>query len=265
MNKRKHPHRNRPSAPASHPRTSVSGIWIYGRHAGIAALCNSRRKIIRVLVRHADPDVDGLNLPKLQIQPEVVDRQSLEAVLPPDAVHQGLAVLVAPLPPIDLPHLLTRPEYQESVTLLVLDQAHDPRNIGAVLRTAAAFGVAAVLVPDRGSPDESGPLAKAATGALEIVPLVRVTNLVRTLEDLKHDGFWCIGLDGHTDREISDIDFTGRIVITLGAEGKGLRRLTRETCDHLGKIPISNDMESLNLSNAAAITLYEASRQRLKK
>lgn len=261
MKKRKSPKNSRKSdAGPSRPRTNP-GIWIYGRHACLAVLANPRRQLSRLLLTDnaaRDLTLDGLVLP---IEPEMVDRSVIEALLQPDCVHQGIAILATPLPVTALRSILQPLEEHSSAVFLALDQANDPRNIGAILRTSSAFNVSGIIVPDRGTPEESGALAKAAAGALESVPLIRVTNLVRTLDELKQDGFWCVGLDGYCDRNISDMDFTGRTVVVLGAEGKGLRRLTRETCDHLCKISISSAMESLNLSNAAAITLYEISRQ----
>jgi 23S rRNA (guanosine2251-2'-O)-methyltransferase len=269
MNKRKHHKKSRSashaSGPASPRKKTEPGTWIYGPHACFAALANDKRRCTRFLLTKnaaSDIDLENNNWP---VNPEIVDRQTIDGHLPDGSVHQGIAVLAYPLNPIDIADVIKEQNDPKPLTLLALDQANDPRNIGAILRTAAAFDVSGIIVPDRGTPEESGALAKAAAGALESIPIVRVTNLVRTLEDLKDDGFWCIGLDGYAEQSISEMDFSGRIVIVLGAEGKGVRRLTRETCDHLCKIPISNTMESLNLSNAAAITLYEISRQSQKK
>ncbi len=265
MIKRKRHKQNRKSQPTQPHRKPASGNWIYGPHACLAALANPARRISRFLVTaNAADDLDLENI-AAPVEPQIVDRQTLEAELPPDCVHQGIAVLASALPHVDIQDVIAGYGENAPVVLLALDQANDPRNIGAILRTAAAFNVSGIIVPDRGTPDESGALAKAAAGALETLPMLRVTNLVRTLEDIREQGFWSIGLDGYAEQAVSDMDLQGRIVIVLGAEGKGLRRLTRETCDHLVKIPISSAMESLNLSNAAAITLYEVSRQRSRK
>jgi len=144
---------------------------------------------------------------------------------------------------------------------MVLDHVTDPRNVGSVMRSAAAFGCCTVIIHDRHGPISSGALAKAASGALETVPLVRVGNLARAMKKLKAGGFWCVGLDGEASQALQDIDITGKIAMVLGSEGAGLRRLTRENCDTLVHIPITGAMESLNLSNAAAIALYETARR----
>jgi 23S rRNA (guanosine2251-2'-O)-methyltransferase len=146
--------------------------------------------------------------------------------------------------------------------LLVLDQVTDPHNVGAVLRSAAAFGALAVVVPDRNAPPETGVLVKAASGALEHVPLIRVANLARALTDLKQGGFWCVGLAADSTQTLAEADLSGRIAFVLGSEGAGMRRLTRDGCDSVARLPTSGPIAQLNVSNAAAVALYEAARQR---
>lgn len=193
--------------------------------------------------------------------PEIVDRSEVDAVCGPDSVHQGLALLVDPLDDIHIEDLIEAAT-AETDTLVILDQATDPRNIGAVMRSARAFGARGVIVQDRNAPPETGTMAKAASGAIEHVRLVRVTNLARAIWALKDADYWCMGLDGHAESHIADVAPSPKRAIVLGAEGAGLRRLTRETCDQLVKIPINEDAESLNLSNACAVALYEVTRAR---
>lgn len=250
------------------PKKSRSGeLWLYGVHAVIAALANPARRHHRLLLaagleealeervlKAAEPG--GLN----QKSAEFRDRREIDALLPPDAVHQGLALQTEPLAGPHLEDLLAAAE--KPALMVVLDQATDPRNIGAVLRAAAAFGARAVIVQDRRSPAESGALAKAASGALETVAMVRVTNIARAMERLKEAGFWCLGLDAGAARPLAGAAPDGPCALVLGSEGGGLRRLTRENCDLLVHIPITGVVESLNLSTAAAIALYELARKR---
>lgn len=239
-------------------------LWLFGLHAVSAALLNPKRRRHRLIATKQGIESLEKALPEKNIaefNPESVDRAEIEAVLGPDSVHQGLALLVDPLPELYVEDAIS-PEDQTPDTLVVLDQATDPRNIGAVMRSARAFGVRALIIQDRNAPPETGSMAKAASGALEYVSLVRVTNLARAIWTLKDAGYWCLGLDGYAEDDIGAVDPTPRRVIVLGAEGAGLRRLTRETCDQLVRIPMDTDQESLNLSNAAAIALYVLTRPR---
>jgi len=240
------------------------GLWLYGVHAVSAALANPARRRHRLIVTKQGLDALEKALSDRSIgefSPEIVDRAEIDAVCGPDSVHQGMALLADPLSELHVEDVIA-PEDQTPDTLVVLDQATDPRNIGAVMRSARAFGARALIIQDRNAPPETGTMAKAASGALEHVSLVRVTNLARAIWTLKDAGYWCLGLDGYADDDIGAVDPTPRRVIVLGAEGAGLRRLTRETCDQLVKIPMDTDQESLNLSNAAAIALYVLTRQR---
>ena len=243
------PRQHRPSRPS---RGGHQFVWLYGRHSVLAALANPERRIERVLAtkemaeRHAD---------RLGNKVEIVSRDGFAAKIPADAVHQGLAALVSPLEEPGIEDLLAR--CGEKAVVLALDQVTDPHNVGAILRTAAAFGAAGVLTTERNSPADTGVLAKAASGALELVPLVRAVNLARALEQLKEAGFWLYGLDEGGDVALSSVDLSGRACIVLGAEGEGLRRLTAEKCDRLITIPTSARLAALNVSNAAAVALYE--------
>jgi 23S rRNA (guanosine2251-2'-O)-methyltransferase len=189
----------------------------------------------------------------------VVTRDRIAERLPAGAVHQGFLAAVAPLPDAAVEDIIAAAG--EQALVVALDQVTDPHNVGAILRSAEAFGACGVLVTERHAPEETGTLAKAASGALERIPLVRVVNLARGLDQLKQAGFWALGLDERGDRNLADAGIGGRLVLTLGAEGEGLRRLTAERCDLLVRLPMKGAMPSINVSNAAAIALYELSRR----
>jgi 23S rRNA (guanosine2251-2'-O)-methyltransferase len=194
------------------------------------------------------------------ILPETVERTRIEAVLPASAVHQGMALLAEPLPPIDF-EAICEAQSQSRSRVIVLDQVEDPQNVGAILRSAAAFEALAVILTDRNAPPVSGALAKAASGALERVPLCRVPNLGRALERLAELGYWRVGLDAAGEKPLSEVlPGIRHVALVLGAEGAGMRRLTAEKCDYLARLPIAATAESLNVSAAAAIALYEAAR-----
>lgn len=235
-----------------------ASFWIYGTHAVIAALANPDRRFRR-LVATAEA-AKGLTGQRLPLPPETVERVEIDRLLLPGSVHQGVAALVEPLTALAIEDVGRLGSMRESCVVVVLDQVTDPHNVGAILRSAAAFGALAVVVPDRHAPEETGALAKAASGALERMPLVRVTNVVRALDELKAAGFWAAGLAADAPKTLAEAKLTGRVILVLGAEGEGLRRLTREHCDHLVRLPMTGEMESLNVSNAAAVALYEMRR-----
>jgi 23S rRNA (guanosine2251-2'-O)-methyltransferase len=247
-----------------------TGGWIYGRHAVAAALANPARRCRRlVALRETEAEARTLlgaaraRLPE-GLAPEILDRGHLELMLPEGAVHQGLALQADALAPTFLEDLLAELPPDPAVApavVVALDQVSDPHNVGAILRSAAAFGARAVLVPEHGTPPVTAALAKAASGALEQVPLIRVTNLVRALDLLKTVGFWTVGLDEDAEQMLAALDLSGRIALVLGGEGEGLRRLTRERCDLLARLPTGDRLASLNVSNAAAIALYEIARR----
>ena len=231
--------------------------FIYGRHAVKAALINPKRSAIRLLVAgKADQEITAA-LSGKGVKIETVSDRDLQAKLPRDAVAQGLALEVEPLRQIAIADL--KPGSGKNL-VVALDQVTDPHNVGAIFRSAAAFGVKAIVTQDRHSPPEGGALAKAASGALDIIPWVRVTNLSRALDDLFEMGYWRIGLEGAAGKAISEVEMGDNLVLVLGAEGKGLRHLTLENCDVLAKIPISGNIESLNVSTAAAVALFELSK-----
>lgn len=259
------PRRHRPAARAEAPRgregggAEGGGLWLHGLHAVAAALANPARRLRRLLVTaEAEAALAERVPPPWRIAPERTDRGRFATFLPPDTVHQGAALLAEPLPDLPLDRVL---EQAGGGPVLVLDQVTDPRNVGAILRSAAAFGAAAVVMQDRHAPPETGALARAASGALEAVPVVRVVNLARALAALKEEGFWVVGLEAGAPVTLAQAGLAGRrVALVLGAEGEGMRRLTRENCDELARLPISQAMESLNVSAAAAVALYELAR-----
>jgi 23S rRNA (guanosine2251-2'-O)-methyltransferase len=242
------------STAAEAPRGTV---WLYGLHAVQAALANPARRLRRLVVTEEGSAALAARLPQpWALTPETVDRARIDQLLGRDAVHQGAALLADLLPQPVLATVLERPG-----PVLILDQVTDPRNIGAILRSAAAFGVAAVIVQERHAPEETGSLAKAASGALETVPLLRAVNLARTIVMLKAANLWVVGLDAEAKGALEGAAFKDRrVVLVLGGEGSGLRRLTRESCDELAKLPMAGIMESLNVSAATAVALYELGR-----
>lgn len=234
------------------PKGGYPRFW--GRHAVTAALANPNRTVRKIWgTRDALAELDlapGLPL----VYSDVAD---LGRMVPHDAPHQGLVVEVEPLEDIWLGDMLEEGR-DDKRPILVLDQVTDPHNVGAILRSAAAFDALGIVTQDRHAPPESGVIAKAACGALEIVPWARVVNLARALDEIAEAGYWRIGLDGEADELLQTAIGTSRIALVLGAEGEGLRHNSMAHCDILAKLPINPQMESLNVSNAAAIALYAA-------
>jgi len=235
--------------------------WIYGTHSVLAALVNTERPKLRLIATEKGAS-SITNIFQSNYKFEIVAKSVLEDFLPIGAVHQGLALLTKGLPPKSVADIIRGGSRQESSLIVALDQVTDPHNIGNILRSSAAFGISAVIVPDRHTPQASGALVKAASGALETVPLIRTPNLVRALEELKKGGFWIVGLDVKAPNNIAASVLPAKCVLTLGSEGKGLRRLTKRTCDMLVGITTSEAMQSINISASAAVALYEWQRQR---
>lgn len=237
---------HRPSkAPASRPR-------FYGRHAVYAALDNPERKVRKIWGTHEE--LGKIVLPE-DVPVTYANAADLGRLVPNDAPHQGLVIEVDPLEDIWLQDLLAQGEGDDR-PLIVLDQVTDPHNIGAILRSAAAFNALGIVTQDRHAPPESGTVARSAAGTLEQVPWVRVVNLARALEEIEEAGFWRVGLTGHAKDTLGDVIGKARICLVLGSEGDGMRQNTEAHCDMLAKLPISENVESLNVSNAAAIALY---------
>lgn len=245
MTRRKKSHQSHGSA--GRPR-----LW--GKHAVAAALDNPARKVLRAWTTREAADL--MQFPK-DVAVTLADVADLGRLVPHDAPHQGVVIEVEPLEETWLDDIVT--QAGERAVLLVLDQVTDPHNVGAILRSAAAFGAIGIVTQDRHSPPEGGVIAKAASGALERVPWVRVVNLARALEEIGDAGFWRIGLAGDAETDLREALGPPRVALVLGAEGPGLRPNTREHCDALARLPIGEAIESLNVSNAAAVALYAAS------
>jgi 23S rRNA (guanosine2251-2'-O)-methyltransferase len=236
----------------SHGTANRPRLW--GKHAVAAALDNPDRKILRAWATRETAEI--LQFPK-EVAVTLADVADLGRLVPHDAPHQGVVIEVEALEDIWLDGILAGAP--DRAVLLVLDQVTDPHNVGAILRSAAAFGAIGIITQDRHSPPESGVVAKAASGALERVPWARVVNLARALEEVGEAGFWRIGLAGDAETDLREALGSPRVALVLGAEGTGLRPNTREHCDALARLPISSAIESLNVSNAAAVALYAAS------
>lgn len=237
------------------PPAADTPAILYGWHTVRAALANPARHIRRLMATEnalRRLKEDGTPLP---VAPELVRPDAIDARLGPDAVHQGL---LAEADPLQAPTAAT---LKPAGVVLVLDQITDPHNVGAILRSAAAFGAEGIVTTARHSPEATGVLAKAASGALELVPLVTVQNLARGMGELRERGFLLVGLDSSGEHDLAALPLRAPLVLVLGAEGRGLRQLTKATCDHVARIDLPGPIKSLNVSNAAALSLYVASRK----
>lgn len=260
MAKRKHQTERKPRARAA-TGDGRSKNWLYGVHPVLAALSNPSRRCRRLVWTREVAARLGEGLPPGAPAPEILERGAIERLLGAASVHQGIALQAEPLAELSLSELCGGIAPDRPATVLILDQVTDPRNVGAAMRAAAAFGARAVVITERHAPPAGGALAKAAAGALETLPLIRAKNLARALAELKKNGFWCLGLDAGADQALGQIDAGGRLALVLGAEGSGLRRLTREACDMLVRIPTAEAMQSLNVAAAAAVALYALTRE----
>ena len=252
---------NRPGKSAGRPawrdRDSASDgpVILYGWHSVTMALQNPARRIRKLtLTENAAKRLADENI-ETSVTPEIVRPQEIDRLLSPDAVHQGLLAEADALPSPDIETL------DQEGMVLVLDQITDPHNVGAILRSAAAFAVKAIVTTARHSPEATGVLAKAASGALELVPMVTVQNLARALTALNERGFQTVGLDSEGSEDLSDVALREPLALVLGAEGKGLRQLTRETCSVVARLDMPGEIKSLNVSNAAVLSLYVGATQ----
>jgi len=227
-------------------------IALYGYHAVREALVAQRRKLLALYATEsAAPRIADVAR-AAGLEPKIIEAQALDRRLGPDSVHQGLMLEARPLPEADIADI-----EQKSGVILLLDQITDPHNVGAILRTAAAYNVDAIIVTERHSPEFSGTLAKSASGALEHVTIVSVVNLARAMDELRERGYALVGLDSDGSASLEDMTLSRPIALALGAEGKGLRRLTRERCDAVARLDMPGPIKSLNVSNAcvAALTI----------
>lgn len=231
-----------------------NSYFIYGKHSALAALTNHKRKIIEVL---CSKDILTEHKPIIEkFRYKITDNKELNKMLP-NILHQGIAVKAEQITIYDIKELdLSSEDYK----IAILDQITDSHNIGAIIRSAAAFNINTIVLTSNNSPDENGVIAKTASGGLEIVNFVKATNLQSVITYLKKHGFWVIGMDGDTDTILSPKILSGKICLILGSEGEGMRQLTRKSCDIIAKIPIASQMESLNVSTAAAIAFFEMSK-----
>lgn len=234
------------------------GDWLWGWHTTLAALENDARPTPVRLLATSERARQIAQRFGDRFEIETLDAQGISRVLPQGAVHQGVALRAAPLAPVALEDLALPPHG----VLLMLDQVTDPQNVGAIFRTAAAFAARGVIVQDRHSPVLAGALAKAAAGAVDRLPHAREVNLSRALETLEALGWRAIALDGQAAHDLQDVLDGSPTVLVLGAEGEGVRRLVKEHCDAVAKIPMPGGFESLNVAAAAAVALYEATRRR---
>lgn len=226
--------------------------YIYGKHPVISALKNPQRKITKL---YCTEEIFNLHQNLIKAHPhQIVTSQYLNDLLPREASHQGIAIqtrsIAIDLNSIDLSG--------DNAKIVILDQITDPHNIGAIIRSAAAFGIKGIIMTNDNAAEENGVMAKTSCGGIEIVPIIKVINLRSTIEILKKKGFWVLGFDGNAKEFLSPKALSGKIAMVFGSEGDGMRRLTTENCDLLLKIPIETSMESINVSNAAAIVFYEA-------
>lgn len=255
---------NHNSGNDSRPPRANKSLFLWGKHAVTAALENSDREIYEIFfTENTQNNIQNLvkSRPSFseanKIKLNALSSKDLTALLPDHSVHQGFAARVGELDDRGLDSLINRANSSECTFIVVLDQVTDPHNLGAVIRSAVAFSVDAIIVHDRTTPRLDGALGKAASGALEHIPIIRTKNIARAIDKLKKAEFWCTGLSDDAQNELSSLSVHNRTAVVLGAEGEGLRRLTRDSCDNLARLPTSLTFPTLNISNAASITFYE--------
>jgi 23S rRNA (guanosine2251-2'-O)-methyltransferase len=246
--------------PSDRPRhSSKPNIW--GTHAVIAAWKNPDRRIKKLfLTEKSLRSFENLLSLRKEVTPAIVSKEELNALLPKGSVHQGAAALASPLPETFIQDIIIKSRNKDSSLILMLDQVTDPHNVGAIMRSACAFGADGIIMQKKHSPSLSGVLAKTATGAVDITPVAFEINLSKALRELSEAGYMIIGLDEHASQTLGALTLPDKLVLVLGSEDKGIRPKVLDHCDEAVKLPTSGAIESLNVSNAAAIALYEASK-----
>jgi 23S rRNA (guanosine2251-2'-O)-methyltransferase len=241
-------------------QNNAQDLLIYGKHPVISALNNPNRKFKNLYTTKEIWQEIGSSFSEIEVKVHLMESYEIDMRLPDGVNHQNIVLEVFPLKTLEIEDIIAETASKESSCLVILDQITDPHNIGAIIRSAAAFSADAIILTEHNSPSENQTIIKSAAGACESIPLVKVTNLASCMKTLQEEGYWIIGLDGHTEIELNHSIFSNKIVLVLGSEDKGMRKLTKKNCDYIAKIKISKNMESLNVSNAAAIALYEFSR-----
>ncbi len=234
-------------------------LFIYGTHAVLAALKNPHRTLHKLWLTKKSQETFSPFLKK--VSHKIVEDKVLASFLPKGAVHQDVVLETSPLQELSLEEMVET--FPEEACVVILDQVTDPQNLGAILRSCATFGANALIVSEHHSPQFEGTIAKVASGALEYVPLIRVVNMARTLEKLQENDFWCYGFAEEGKEVLGSRPLTGRIALIFGAEGEGLRRLTKEHCDGLLKLPTSSHFTTLNVAQTVAVALFEVQKKKL--
>lgn len=240
-----------------HKKSSFGkNILIYGKHAVISALRNPARKhknlyITKDLWQEIENQINSANFNLV-----ITNKQSIAELAPKNSVHQNILLETSPVKNLDLEDLIDISIKKNNSCVLILDQVQDPHNVGAIIRSAAAFSVDAVIIPENNSPKENNTIVKCSAGAIDTIPLIYVTNIANSIKQLQKAGYWVTGLDGAGTNEIGPAVFNLKTVLVMGSEEKGIRKLVRENCDYLAKINISENVESLNVASAASIALY---------
>ena len=242
-------------------KSKTLNYWIIGKHAVEGALNNPDRTKYRLCI--TAENYEKINIDNINIEPEIMSRTDISK-LTNNNIHQGLALLTKPLEKQNLNNYLNQNKNKKKI-FIILDQINDSQNVGAIIRSATAFNASGIIILDKNSPNENSALSKAAAGTLEIMPLFKVSNLVQTIKLLKQNDFWTIGLEAKADQTLKEINetsqiFSENVAIVMGSESKGIRNLVKDNCDMTAKINIKNSIESLNVSVALAISLYEINR-----